>query len=167
MDNKGLHFTFFNDKRESENHTLLFYERNPAERGLDFDDYPEDKPDFVGYAVELRCLNPVVDTKKTPLMPLEDLAEAVTALMQVGLHHNKEPRKELENIFQADEGVTKEWIPETQGRVTKECSRDVRINTRLGAGGVITPCMIQDPEGEKTMVKSFKTLVGAVAVVHR
>jgi hypothetical protein len=64
---------------------LHFYEHNPAGRGLDFDDYPEDLSDFVRYAAELRCLNPVVDTKKTPLPPLEDLAEAVTVLIHVGL----------------------------------------------------------------------------------
>jgi len=74
LDIKGLQFIFFNDKRESENHILYFYERNPVGRGLDFDDYPENKSDFVRYALELRCLNPAVDTKKTPLPPLEDLA---------------------------------------------------------------------------------------------
>ena len=70
LDRKGLQFTFLNDKRVGEEHTLLLYERNPAGRGLDFDDFPEDKPDFNRYAVELRCLNPVVDTKKTPLTSL-------------------------------------------------------------------------------------------------
>ena len=74
LDNKDLQFTFFNDKREGEDQILNFYERNTAGRGLDFDDYPENKFDFVMYAAELRCLNPVVDTKKTPLPPLEDLA---------------------------------------------------------------------------------------------
>ena len=62
-------------------HTLHFYERNLARRGLDFNDYCDDKIDFVMYAVELRCLNPVVDTKKSPLPPLKDLSEAVGALM--------------------------------------------------------------------------------------
>jgi hypothetical protein len=76
-------------------------------RGLDFDDFPEVKPDFVRYAAELRCLKHVVDTKKTPLRPLEDLAEAVTFLLQTGLQHNKEPRKELEKILQV-EGAYKE-----------------------------------------------------------
>jgi hypothetical protein len=85
LDRKGLQFTFFNDKRVGENHTLLFYERNLAGRGLDFDDFPEDKPDFVMHAVELRCLNPVADPKKTPLPPLQDLAEAGTFLLQAGL----------------------------------------------------------------------------------
>ena len=64
LDEKGLRFTFYNNKRVSEEHTLHFYERNPARRGLDFNDYPDDKTDFVRYAVELRCLNPVVDTKR-------------------------------------------------------------------------------------------------------
>ena len=85
LDRKGLQFTFFNDKRVGEDYTLLFHERNPAGRGLDFEDFPEVKSNFVRYAVELRCLNPVLDTEKTPLPPLEDLVEAVTALLQTGL----------------------------------------------------------------------------------
>jgi len=126
MDRKGLYFTFFNDKREREDHKLLFYERNPAGRGLDFDDYTEDKPDFDRYAVVLHCLNPVVDIKNTPLPSLEDLAEAVTVLLKVGLQQSRKPRKELEKILQA-EGVTKEWFLETHG----PCSKDMRINAHL------------------------------------
>jgi hypothetical protein len=123
---------------------MLFYERNPAGRGLDFDDFPEDKPDFIKYAVELRCLNPVIDTKKTPLPPLEDLVEAVTVLLKARLHHNKEPRKELDNILHA-EGASKEWFLEPHG----PCIRDLRINSHLGAGGGMTPGRIQDPKGQK------------------
>ena len=93
--------TFYNDKREAEEHTLHFYERNPAGRGLDFDDHPDDKTDFVRYAVELRCLNPMMDTKKSPLPPLEDISEAVGALIAVGLKPDKEPRKELEKLLQS------------------------------------------------------------------
>ena len=64
---------------------------------MDFDDHPNDKTDFVRYAVELHCLNPIMDTKKSPLTPLEDLAEAMEALIAAGLKPDKEPRKELEN----------------------------------------------------------------------
>ena len=81
--------------RETEEHILHFYERNPARRGLDFDDHPDDKTDFTKYAVEHRCLNPIVDKKKSPLPPLEDLAEAVEALMAVGMNPDKEPRREM------------------------------------------------------------------------
>jgi len=95
--------TFYNDKREAEEHTLHFYERNPAGRGLDFDDHPEDKIDFVMYAAELRSLNPMMDTKRSPLPPLEDLSEAVEALIDAGLKLDKEPRKELDKMLQAED----------------------------------------------------------------
>ncbi len=85
LERNGLHLTFFNDNREGEDYKMFFHERNLAGRGLDFDDFPEDNPDFVWYTMELRCINPVLDTKKTPLPSLEDLAEAVTILLHVGL----------------------------------------------------------------------------------
>jgi len=152
LDRKGLQFTFLNDKRVGEEYTLLFHERNPAGRGLDFDDFPETKHNFVRYALELRSLNPVRDTKKTPLPPLEDLAEAVTVLLHQGLQHNKEPRKELEKILQT-EGASKELFPEQHG----PCTHDMRINTHLRAVGVMIPGRIQDPEGAKIVIIFFKT----------
>ncbi len=60
---------------------------------LDFDDSPDDKPDFVRYAVELRCQNPVTDTKEIP--PLEESAEATETLFALGLKPSKVPRKDL------------------------------------------------------------------------
>ena len=111
--------------------------------------------------MELRCLNPNIDTKKTPLPPLEDLAEAVTALLQAGLHHNMEPWKELEIIEQA-EGSTKEWFLEPHG----PCTRDMFINSHFGAGGIMTPGRIQDPEGAKIVIISFKISARAVSAIH-
>ncbi len=61
---------------------LHFYERNLVGRGQEFDESPDDKPDFNKYAVELRFQNLVADTKKTPIPSLpEDLAEATTTLL--------------------------------------------------------------------------------------
>ena len=51
MEEKGLRFTFINEKREAEEHTLHFYKRKSIGRGLDFVDHPSDKADFVRYAV--------------------------------------------------------------------------------------------------------------------
>jgi hypothetical protein len=104
----------------------------------------------------------VVDTKKTPLPPIEDLAEAVTVLVQTGLQHNTEPRKELEKILQA-EGATKEWFPEQRGPF----NRDTRINSHLGARGLMTPGRMQDSEGAKTVFISLKTTARAFATIHR
>ena len=44
---------------------------------------------------------------------------------------------------------------------------DDKINTHLEAGGVMTPGRIQDPEGAKSMVISFKTTPRAILAVHR
>ena len=43
---------------------MHFYERNLARRGLDFDDHPDDKSEFVIFAAELYFMNPIVDTKR-------------------------------------------------------------------------------------------------------
>ena len=91
LDTKGLLVNFIDDNGETVEHLLLFYERNPTGRGLEFDDLPDDKPDFVRYAVELRCQNPITDTKKTPPPSLEELAEATETLLASGLKPDKGP----------------------------------------------------------------------------
>jgi hypothetical protein len=88
---------------------MHFYEWNLAGRGMDLDEHPDDKPDLARYAVELRCLNPIVDTKKSPLSPLEDIAEAVEALMAVRMKPDKEPRRELKKLLQT-EGTIRQWF---------------------------------------------------------
>ena len=103
-----------------------------------------------------------MDTKKSPLPPLEDLAEAVKALMAAGLKPDKEPRKELKKVLQS-EGTARHWFAEPRG----PCIRDTRINSHLGAAGVMKPDRIQNPEGAKTVVVYFKTAAGAILVVHR
>ncbi len=44
---------------------------------------------------------------------------------------------------------------------------NTRINSHLGADGVMTPGRIQDPEGAKTVVVSLQTAAGAILAVHR
>jgi hypothetical protein len=44
---------------------------------------------------------------------------------------------------------------------------DAMINIHLGAGGVMTPGRIQDPEGANIMVISFKTAPGAILALQR
>ncbi len=113
LDTKGLFVKSVNDNREYEDHTLHFYERNPAGQRLEFDDSPDDKPDFVRYAVELRCQKTVA-YRETTLPPLEDLAEATTALLIAGLLLDKEPRKDLNKLFLASRGLH-EWFPSATG----------------------------------------------------
>jgi hypothetical protein len=85
-------------------------------------------------------MNPIVDTKKSPLPPLEDLEEAVEALMAARLKPDKEPRRELEKLLHR-EGIIRQWFPEPRG----PCSRDIGINSHLVADEVMTPGRIHDP----------------------
>ena len=63
----GLQFTFYTDVGCYEESVIYFYEGNPAGRGLDFADNPEQEEVFLRYAVELHCLNPVQDIAQIPL----------------------------------------------------------------------------------------------------
>jgi hypothetical protein len=51
LDTKDLLVKFIDDNGGTEQHLIRFHERNPAGRGLDLDDAPDDKPDFVRYVV--------------------------------------------------------------------------------------------------------------------
>jgi hypothetical protein len=66
LNEKPLKINFYTDKGAREEHYLSFYERNPAGRGLDFTENPDAKEKYIRYAVDLHCLNPVADTRKTP-----------------------------------------------------------------------------------------------------
>ena len=92
-------FNFIIAKGNNEEHLITSYERNPAERGLDFTYNPDSKEDFLKYAVKLQCLNPVVDTRKTPFPPLEDLADGARVLIEAGLSLGTEPRRDLEKTL--------------------------------------------------------------------
>jgi hypothetical protein len=162
LNTKDLLVNFIDDNGGTEQHLIRFHERNPSGRGLDFDDAPDDKPDFVRYAVELICQNPNTDTRKTPLPPLEELAAATETLLEAGIQPEKAPRKDFLNILQKS-GNAKDWFPDPYG----PCRDDLRLNAHLGAGRIMTPGRIQDPEGAKTIVVSFKTAAGAIATIHR
>ena len=82
--------------------------------------------------------------------------------MSTRLKPDKEPRRELEKLLSTERTV-RHWLPKHRG----PCTRDIRINKHLGAYGVMTPGRIQDPEGAKKFVVSFKTAAGAIIAVQR
>jgi len=96
LNEKPLKLIFCTDKGAREKHSLSFYERNPAGRGLDFTENHDAKEDFIRCVVDLHCLNLVADTRKTPLPPLEDLAEGEIAELHSGVKNGSEYRKELD-----------------------------------------------------------------------
>jgi hypothetical protein len=129
---KSLKCSFTTDTGASEEHLLTFYERNPAGRGLDFSENPDSKEDFLRYTIELQCLNPVADTRKTPLPSLEDLAKGATVLIAAGLRLGTEPIRDLENALR-EAGTQQDWYPDHHC-----CEQDLSLNTHLGDGGAMS-----------------------------
>ena len=114
-------------------HHLAFYEMNLVGHGLDFTEIPDIKEDFLRYVVELECLNPVANTRKTPLPPLEDLVEGVSIMLAAGLKHGSEPRKELGHAIRASR--TKLYLFPGDQHTN---AQDMRLNTHLGAIGAMS-----------------------------
>ena len=115
-----------------EDYLILFYESNLAGRELDFTENPDSKENFVRYAVELQCTNPVANTRKPPLTPLEDMAEGATVLLEAGLRLGTEPICDLKKAL-CEAGTQQDWYLDKQG-----CEQDLSLNTHLGAGGAMS-----------------------------
>ena len=84
---------------------IYFYDRNPAERGLDFDEFPSQKADFLRYAVHLNCINSRRDITKCPLPPLEEIAQGIHIQLQDVIQKGTLSRKDLDsatNLAEAD-----------------------------------------------------------------
>jgi len=161
LSEKLLKIELITNYGDIEEHTVTFYERNPAGRGLDFTDNPDSKDDFLRYAVELQCLNPIADTRKTPLPPLEELAEGTTALIKAGLKHGALTRQDLDKSLK-EAGTTRDWYIDKY-----YCEQDLSLNEHLGAAGAMSTGRVQDPEGAKTIILTYKTAAGAVAAIQR
>ena len=96
---KGINFPFINDTNEWELYNVHFYERNPVGRGLDFKDTEDIKSDFLMYAVDYQCQNPIAEIKKHPLPILEELVDGVSLQLMTGLQSGREPRKDLDRAL--------------------------------------------------------------------
>jgi len=60
----GISIALLNNVAEYQHAPIFLYERNPAGRGLDFNDFPEQKANFLKYAVQLNCINLIRTSRK-------------------------------------------------------------------------------------------------------
>ena len=72
---RGLNIFLLNNDGILDTIIAYFFERNPTDRGLDFDEFPEHKAEFLRYAVQLTCINPIRYITKSLLPPLEEIAK--------------------------------------------------------------------------------------------
>ncbi len=60
----GINIALLNNDGEYQHAPIFFYERNPAGKFLDFNDFPEQTNDFLRYVVQLNCINPFGTLRK-------------------------------------------------------------------------------------------------------
>ena len=83
LQDKAIKITLINNEGEFQDEApIYFYERNPTGRGLDFDENPDQKADFLRYAIQSNCINPIRDILKSPLPPLEGIARGVSTQLR-------------------------------------------------------------------------------------
>ena len=75
----------------------------------------------------------MADIRKSPLPPLEDLAEGVTIQLATGLKHGTEPIKDLD-IALHESRTYQVWFLGDRNT----WAQDLRLNTHLGAGGAMS-----------------------------
>ena len=160
--NVRLTLPLVNDEGTLRDAHILFYDRNPAGRGLDFDDNPADREPFMRYSVNFRCLNPPKDLASRTLPPLEDVSEALQYLLRQHATFGTDGRRQLDNTLSAA-GVLEQWFPPP----SQTSAFPLDMNIHLGAHGLMTPGRIQDVESARLICASFRHAAGAVLAVHK
>jgi hypothetical protein len=158
----GLQFTFYTDVGCYEESVLYLYDRNPAGRGLDFAYNPEQEEDFLRYAVELHCLNPVQDIARTSSPQLEEIAIGAKVFLAAVNKTGTQQRKDMDAALRTA-GTTTDLFPDPAAK----CQMNLELNYHLGAEGVMSSGRIQDPEGAKHLVISYRTAAGAIAIISK
>jgi hypothetical protein len=133
---------------------------NPAGRGLDFDENPDHKSDFLRYAIQLNCINPIRDIIKSPLPPLEEIARGVLIQLREAVKLGTQSRRDLEAALKTT-GIEADLFPNNQ----HDCEMNFALNKHLGAERAMSAGRVQDLEGAKTVVISHAKTAGATTAV--
>ena len=56
---KKIILPLLNTEGDFEETPIFFYDRNPTRKGLDFDEILDQKAEFLRYAIQLNCRNPI------------------------------------------------------------------------------------------------------------
>jgi hypothetical protein len=158
----GLRFNFVTATGSYEERDLYFSDKNPAGRGLYFAENPDLEEDFVKYAVELQCLNPVKDIAQYQIPQLEEIAHEAAILLNAVTHTGTQHKRDLDASLRAA-GTSTVWFPHPDA----PCQKNLELNYHLGVDGVMSPGRIQDPEGAKHLVISYQTAAGGIAGIIR
>ncbi len=108
LHHRGIRIALINNDGYFQESDIHFYVRNPAGRGLEFGVFPSQKSDFLRYAVQLNCVNPIRDITKCPL---EEIAHDIYIQLQDVTHKGTQSRRNLDATIDLAEAEA-EWFPE-------------------------------------------------------
>ena len=96
LQDREVNIPLLNNERENQHAPIYFYERNPTGRGLDFNDFPEQKADFLRYAVQLNNIKPIRDITKSPLPTLEEIVRGISIQLRDVIKLGSQSRRDLD-----------------------------------------------------------------------
>jgi hypothetical protein len=158
----GLNIFLLNNDEFLDTTHAYFFERNPAVRELEFDEFLEHKAAFLRYAVQLNSINPIRDITKNPLPPLEEIVKGVSIRLRDVVVKGTQSKKYLERAFKED-GTEIDWFLDN----SSDCEHSLELKKHLGAEGAMSPGRVQYPEGAKTIVLSYNAATGATATITK
>jgi len=101
LQDRGTNIALLNIDGEYQHAPIYFYDRNPAGMSLDFNNFPEQKADFMRYAVQLNCINPTRDVTNNLLPPLEEIVRDVSIYLQNVVKTRTQSRCDLDTSLVA------------------------------------------------------------------
>ena len=113
VQDRRIIISLLNNDGEHQHAPIYFYERNPTGKGLDFNGFPEQKTDFLRYAVQLNCINPIRNITKSTLPPLEEIARGISIQLREVVKQGSQSRRDLDTAL-AKSGTEPKWFPETK-----------------------------------------------------
>jgi hypothetical protein len=91
--------------------SIYFFERNPSGCGLDVDENPDQKADFLRYAIQLNCINPIRDITKIPLAPLEEITKGASIQLKEVAKHGTQSSRDLDVALRTASTIA-DWFPD-------------------------------------------------------
>ena len=110
LQNRGIKLPLVNNDEEYQDTTVYFYDRNPAGRGIELNEFQSQKADFLRYAIHFNCINPIRYIRKCPLPPLKEIALGISIQIQNVIIKGSQSRRDLDAALRLAE-TEYEWFP--------------------------------------------------------
>jgi hypothetical protein len=89
---------------------LYLYEKNPATKGLDFGDYPEEKEPFLRYSASFQLQNRVEELQRYSLPSLHDLSDGIKHELRLYERRGTHAQRGLVRLLRSVSAL-EEWVP--------------------------------------------------------